>query len=400
MKYDNNKTLLNLTALSYPCFPANTTSLVSKYLTKEIFSQLILRKTISGFTLSDALKSGIINPDSSVGIYAGDAESYETFTEIFTPIIEAYHSLKFHSTQGQPGLKQPAKLHTSKMQPDFDNVSFTNNRSNIPKHTSIFSKHTLNFPNPDPENRYILSTRIRIARNLSGFPFTPFISSKERKEVEHSIINALNHMPPGLQGAYRPMPQDQSLQNESLQDQPLHNQSTAVFKKGDQFQEAAGINRDWPEARGVFESDNGKFIVWINEEDHLRIISLDHNGDISDLFNRLGQGVASLEENLAFAWRSDIGYLTACPSNLGTGMRAGVHIKLPGLFQKKDCLENVAKELKLQIRGTQGEKTEVESAVFDISNTQRLGISEQECCEILYKGICKIIEIEKSIVNL
>lgn len=370
MTHDNNKTTPPLPDLSYPCFPAHTTSLAGKCLTEKIFNQLVQRKTSSGFTLSHALRSGILNPDSSMGIYAGDPESYNTFAKIFTPVIEDYHSLKLHSQQGEAELKQSGKLHDSKLHTDFS--------------TGNFPKHKFDLSNPDPENRYIISTRIRIARNLSGFPFTPFIPLKKRKQVEQSVIHALSRMPPEFKGVYRSMEQ---------------HHSTSFFKKGDRFQEEAGINRHWPEARGVFESEDGTFIVWINEEDHLRIISLYNSGDISNVFNRLARGVTSLEKHLSFAWRPDLGYLAACPSNLGTGMRAGVHIKLPGLFKKKEHLKNAAKELKLQIRGTQGEKTEVESAVFDISNSQRLGISEQTCCETLCSGISKIIEMEKSITS-
>ncbi|SLM30529.1 Arginine kinase [Desulfamplus magnetovallimortis] len=347
---------------SYPCFSSNAQSIAKECLNAEIFSRLNNLKTQSGFTLYDALKSGIINPDSYVGIYAGDAESYKTFESIFNPVIESYHSINIRELE--------------------KHVESATQHHNNKDHVKFFPKHKLELPDPDPEKKYIISTRIRLARNLDGFPFTTSINLKDRLEIEKIVVTALKKMPFQFQGRYK------SFYNESI---------PTGFTKGDRFQEAAGINRDWPVARGVFESDNGKFAIWINEEDHLRIISMAKNTNLSRVFTHLQTALESLEKNLVFAWDPLLGYLTSCPSNLGTGMRVGVHIKLPKLYKKKDCLNDAAKKFNLQIRGTHGEKTEVESAIFDISNSQRLGISEHECCHTLHKGICSIIEMEENI---
>lgn len=348
----------------FPCFPAAATSLAKSYLTKDLYDKLIHLKTEYGFTLPDALRSGIQNPDSTIGIYAGDAESYDLFSPIFGPVINRYHDI-------QDALPCP-------MRSDFTGI---------------------NLPNPDPEHKYIISTRIRVARNLANFPFTPILSSTERYRVEKIIIEALEYIESPFKGQYSPIKDISASPDQIEEDKQV---GRVLFKRGDRFQEAAGMNRDWPDGRGVFESDDQKFMVWINEEDHMRIISMDQNGNISEIFNRLGRGLNMVQTELAckeihFAWRDDLGYLTACPSNLGTGMRAGAHIKLPKLFKQKELLESCAKRLKLQVRGTQGEKTEVESAIFDISNSQRLGITERECCQILYNGICRIIDLEKQL---
>jgi len=351
--------------LPFPCFSADATSLASRYLTKEIYDKLIHLQTRYGFTLSDALQSGIENPDSSIGIYAGDSESYDLFDAIFRPVIAKYHNID--GTLPCP------------MKSDFTSITL---------------------PDPDPEHQYIISTRIRVARNLANFPFTPILSLTDRKQVENVIIDSLDDIESPFKGHYTPI-KETSVSNDQIE-RHICTAPNVSFKRGDRFQEAAGINRDWPDGRGVFESNDQKFMVWINEEDHMRIISIDQNSDIRDLFNRLGRGLHMIQTNLAckqmyFAWRDDLGYLTTCPSNLGTGMRAGVHIKLPKLFKHKEILESAARGLKLQVRGTQGEKTEVESAIFDISNSQRLGITERQCCQILYNGICKIIDLEKEL---
>ncbi len=360
--------------LPFPLFPDDAKSLAKKYLTKEIYQKLIPLKTNSGFTLHDAVKSGIENPDSSIGIYAGDAESYELFFDLFKPIIEHYHGIK----------SLPSPIH-----PLVSKLSFTP----IFVNDSLEQFPDINLPDLDPQNRYIISTRIRVARNLNGFPFTPIISQIDRKLVETITVEALKSIEsPLIRGEYS------SIEKSII----CSSSDKSYFKKGDRFQESAGINRDWPNCRGIFESYDKKFMVWVNEEDHLRVISISQTGNIADVFNRLMLGVKAIDKrlslkNISFAYHPNLGYLTTCPSNLGTGIRASVHIKLPNLLKQRNLLNNAAEQLQLQIRGTKGEKTEVESAIFDISNSKRVGVTEAECCQILYNGICKIIKLEQSL---
>jgi protein-arginine kinase len=136
-------------------------------------------------------------------------------------------------------------------------------------------------------------------------------------------------------------------------------------------------------------------MIWVNEEDHLRIISMEPGSDLAETFNRLSVAIKILEQNLKFSFNYKYGYLTSCPSNIGISMRASVHIKLPRLNKQKELLYKTAKQYKLQVRGTSGEKSSIENSIFDISNKQRLGISEKDCLDILSKGIQKLISLEK-----
>ena len=104
-----------------------------------------------------------------------------------------------------------------------------------------------------------------------------------------------------------------------------------LFKEGDRFLEAAGLNRDWPEGRGIFYNENRTFLVWVNEEDQLRIISMQMGGDIGEVFTRLALGIEEINKYMGFAHDPSLGYITSCPTNLGTALRASVHIKLPNL---------------------------------------------------------------------
>lgn len=101
------------------------------------------------------------------------------------------------------------------------------------------------------------------------------------------------------------------------------------FRQGDRFLEACGLNRDWPSGRGIFHNDAKTFLVWVNEEDQLRIISMQDGADIGAVFERLSRAATAIEKVARFAHNDHIGYITSCPTNLGTALRASVHIKLP-----------------------------------------------------------------------
>ncbi|MDA3790103.1 MAG: phosphagen kinase [Desulfobacula sp.] len=337
-----------------PEFHPESSALIKQYLTLDLFKQLSPLKTATGFTLEAAIKSGLKNQDSSIGIYAGDAESYSLFARILNPIIHAYHDIEENF------------IH----KPDLSPVSLS----------------TL-----DPDNDYILSTRIRVARNINKFPFPCHINSQDRRQVETLVSSAIQNIPQDLAGKFIPF---QNL--DSFQMQDLLNQKLA-FKKGDRFQDAAGVNRNFPESRGIFLSQDKKFRIWVNEEDHLRIISMESSSDISSVFNRLIFGLEYLSSHLGFAFDKKYGFLTSCPTNIGTAMRAGVHICLAKLEKNQDILKNLAKKYQLQIRGTKGEKTKVDKAIFDISNKQRLGLSEIQIIKNLHTGIAAIIEAEKNL---
>ncbi|PLX68379.1 MAG: arginine kinase [Denitrovibrio sp.] len=339
----------------FPDFPDNNKSLLRKYLTEDIFNQLAGLKTSNNFTLEKAIKSGVENPDSGVGIYAGDAESYTLFAPIFDPIIEDYH--KFTASDS----------HNSDMKPPEAAWS-----------------------NPDKEGKYILSTRIRVGRNLADMPLGPAISTAQRNEVENRASIALMNLPDELKGRYY------RLSNLSDEERQKLVEDHFLFKSGDRFLESAGLNRDWPEGRGIFHNTDKTFLVWVNEEDQLRIISMQMGGDIFEVFSRLCKAVDSLSKSMSFLQSKHLGYITSCPTNLGTAMRASVHIKLPKLADRQDLFKKITDEHYLQIRGIHGEHTESAEPIFDISNKRRLGVTEVELIRGLYDGILALINKEKS----
>uniref|UniRef100_A0A1I8BLE9 arginine kinase n=1 Tax=Meloidogyne hapla TaxID=6305 RepID=A0A1I8BLE9_MELHA len=137
------------------------------------------------------------------------------------------------------------------------------------------------------------------------------------------------------------------------------------------------------------------FLVWVNEEDHLRIISMQNGGNVGQVLERLIKGVKAIENKVPFSRDDRLGYLTFCPSNLGTTVRASVHIKLPKISSKPE-FKKLCEEMKLQIRGIHGEHSETEGGVYDVSNKARLGLTEYEAVKQMYDGVKKLIELEKA----
>ena len=342
--------------MNYPNFPDNCTSLLCKYLTPEVFEALKEKKTANGFTLEQAIRSGVVNPDSGIGVYAGDKESYTVFAPLFDPIIADYHGFGKED------------VHRSNLNPD-----------------------DLDAPNPDPEGNYIISTRIRVGRNVDNMPLGPAIGREERNRVESLVIDGLKTLEGDLGGSYYP------LAGMSRERQETLIKDHFLFKEGDRFLEAAGLNRDWPEGRGIYHNDEKTFLVWVNEEDELRIISMQQGGDIKEVFTRLVNAVKSIETKVPFSYSDHLGYITSCPTNLGTAMRASVHIALPELAKDMDAFRMITDKYHLQIRGIHGEHSESEGGIYDISNRRRLGITEVQAVQDMVDGVTALITAEKAL---
>ncbi len=342
--------------MEFPKELENSKSLLAKYLTKEVFEILKDKTTSNGYTLAQAINSGVKNPDSGIGAYVGDEESYSTFKELFDPIIEEYHGFK------------PEDMHKSNFNPD-----------------------DLNAPNPDPEGKYIVSTRIRVGRNIKNIPLGTAITKDQRDKVEKDISSILVTFPDDLGGKYYPLNNMTQQESESLIKDHF------LFKAGDRFLETAGLNRDWPNGRGIYHNNDKTFLVWINEEDELRIISMQKGGDIKEVFTRLSRAVKLIQSKVEFAYSDHLGYITSCPTNLGTAMRASVHIKVPNLGASMDKFQEIANRYNVQIRGIDGEHSKSIGGIYDISNKRRLGVTEVQCVQDMYDGVVALIKAEKEL---
>lgn len=342
--------------MNYPNLPKDCTSMLCKHLTPEVFEILKDKKSAHGFTLEQIINSGLKNIDSGIGVYAGDQDSYAVFGALFDPIIEEYHGFGEEDA-----------------------------------HKSNLNTDELNAPNPDPEGEFILSTRIRVGRNVDNMPLGPALSQAQRLEIESNIVSGLNTLEGELEGEYYPLlGMSKEVQEALIKDHFL-------FKEGDRFLDAAGLNREWPEGRGIYHNNDKTFLVWVNEEDQLRIISMQAGGDIKEVFTRLIHAINSIGTKVPFSYSNHLGYITSCPTNLGTAMRASVHIALPNLAKDMDAFKAITDKYHLQIRGIHGEHSQSEGGVYDISNRRRLGITEVEAVQDMYDGVVALIAAEKAL---
>ena len=184
----------------------------------------------------------------------------------------------------------------------------------------------------------IRSTRIRVGRNLAGYPLGPGIyDNNVRAEIEGKVTHALKSFDGDLKGTYYPLNgMSPQVQKQLIEDHFL-------FKEGDRFLEACRINENWPHNRGIYHNDAKTFLVWVNEEDQLRIISMQQGSNIRQVFERLMLALEKFEDNGAkFSYDDHLGFITSCPTNLGTAMRASVHIHLPLLAQRKAEFQAIA----------------------------------------------------------
>jgi len=333
-------------------------SLVAKYVTEDVWKKLASEETkTSKFTLAKAIACAVQFDNQHCGIYAGDEDSYTVFKDVFDPIIQEYHGISADSK------------HSS----DMDATKIVGNI--------------------DPKAP-VKSTRIRVGRSIAGFGLSPGITKEQRLAVENLMKKAFENLkdkPAGkydLAGTYYPLTgMDETVRQQLVDDHFL-------FMSGDPNLKVAGMERDWPEGRGIFHNKDKTFLTWVNEEDQLRIISMEKGGGVKGVFCRLSCGIKAVQESIKaesgkdFMLSEKYGYIHSCPTNLGTGMRASVHIDLPGWTKLGlKVLQARCEELGLQPRGTRGESGGQTGITYDISNKHRLGYSEVQLVQKMIDGV-------------
>jgi len=320
--------------------------------------------------------SGIENPDSSMGCYAMQPADYDRYKPFFSKVICDYHKVDASATQtnewsleGVEGIPDGGKLDLS----------------------------LLGLPE--------LSMRVRVGRNLADFPLPGAMTKEDRLNMETKMCEAfakLIGMPEygGRYNSLTPGHKDNITDEEYKQLVADH----IMFKDmaNDPYLASAGIASDWPFGRGCYVSEDRGFIIWVGEEDHLRIMCMKKGTVLNEVFDRLKAALDVVEsiEGLQFAKSPDYGYVTSCPTNLGTGMRASVHIQIPKLTADgtEAKAKDVCKPLGLSVRGMGGEHTAIGAdGMVDISPSGRFHIKEAEIIVALYKGITLLKEKEDAL---
>ena len=174
----------------------------------------------------------------------------------------------------------------------------------------------------------------------------------------------------------------------------LFNINFVYYREGDRFLDAAHLTADWPSGRGIFYNDAKTFLIWVNEEDQLRIISMQPGADVLTVFQRLSTALSTISDHFAFAYDNHLGYISSCPSNLGTALRASVHVHLPKLAKYPSVLNAIADKYHVQIRGVDGEHSQSDDFIYDVSNKRRLGQSEVQLVQDMIRGVQALIKVE------
>ncbi len=227
----------------------------------------------------------------------------------------------------------------------------------------------------------VMSSRIRLARNLKKFPFTDWADKKNQRAVLEKIKKAIDKSSCFKKSLFLKLDELSNIDIQFLLERQLISRELAA-KKG---------------PRAVCISDKEVFSIMINEEDHLRLQIIQPGFDFSESWRLIDRIDDELSSNLGFAYSSKLGFLTACPTNTGTGMRASAMLHLPTLVINKrieKILETITK-LSFAARGLYGEGTEAAGNFFQISNQITLGRSETDIINDIKRIIKQVIDHER-----
>ncbi len=233
-----------------------------------------------------------------------------------------------------------------------------------------------------PHDRIVMSSRVRLARNLKDAAFPGWAKKPERVKILETIRPAVESLPEMKDAFSEAMDNLGALDKQILVERHLISREHAAKSSGS----------------GLVLNREETFCVMINEEDHLRMQALRPGLQLKQAWNAIDHLDSELEKKLDYAFDSDLGYLTACPTNLGTGIRVSAMLHLPGLVlgeQINPIIQSVNK-LGLAVRGLYGEGTEALGNVFQVSNQMTLGENEPAIVERLEKVLSQIIEHEEN----
>jgi len=341
--------------------------------------------TKNGVTFAKCIKTGMDNPGhpmiKTVGMVLGDEESYETFKDLFDPVIAKRHN-GYPANGVQPTNLDLNKLSKTKIDPTCTT--------------------------PRESGDIVLTSRVRTGRSIRGFKLPPSCTFEERRKLEEVVVGALMNLKGDLAGEYFPLngsksyskkPNGMSLEKE----EELRNAGNLFQEPDSTLLLSSGMGRHWPDGRGIFHNNEKTLFIWLNEEDHMRIVSMQKGDDVREVTARFiracdaVQGVLK-EQGYDFMHSKHLGYILTCPSNLGTGLRAGSMMLIPNLSTHPKFKE-VVKSMGLQARGGRGVDSAAVGGKFDISNADRIGRGEVDLVNIMIEGCSQFVKWENALAS-
>jgi len=231
------------------------------------------------------------------------------------------------------------------------------------------------------ESDVVVSTRIRLARNIDGFHFLTKATLEQKREIEALVRRKLKEIDLPIALSYISLPSLSEIDRSLLVERHLMSK---------EHSEGAGD-------RGVAISEDETVSIMVNEEDHLRLQVFRSGFELHGVWAQASEMDTLLESRMPFAFHSQFGYLSACPTNVGTGMRASVMLHLPALVLTKQ-IEKVFRavtKINLAVRGLYGEGTQASGNFYQISNQATLGKTEQELLDNIASVVPQIIRYER-----
>ena len=232
----------------------------------------------------------------------------------------------------------------------------------------------------------VISSRIRLARNLSNYPFSSRMSAEQKSKLEQEVMTSLENVNLGENAL-------ECLKTDKLE----HYKGQAMVE---QHIISPGFLQD-NDSRLLILSKDRSISIMINEEDHIRLQVMSAGLDLETALDTANKLDDVMDERLNYAFDAQLGFLTACPSNLGTGLRASVMLHIPAL-EKAGALNKLSgtlSKLGLTLRGTYGEGTKATGALYQISNQVTLGLSEEQAIKNLREIVLQIVEKEREARN-
>lgn len=229
----------------------------------------------------------------------------------------------------------------------------------------------------------VVSSRIRLARNLKNYPFPNKATIEQKREIAQKVKKALDESNSVIANSFSFISMEELTQTQavSLVEKHLVSPEFVSDRQG----------------RYLLLSEDESISIMINEEDHIRIQVLSSGMSLNESYETANNLDTLLDNALGFAFNNKLGYLTQCPTNLGTGMRASLMLHIPALERSRaiNRISGNLTKLGMELRGTFGEGSEAKGAMYQLSNQITLGLSEHNAIENLKNIASQLIEQEK-----
>ncbi|XP_072239651.1 creatine kinase M-type [Leuresthes tenuis] len=325
---------------------------MGRILTPAMYCRQFNRCTHSGVIFDDVIRPGIEEPGDctgtvSVGCVAGDAECYILFCDFFDRVIEAYHE---HKVSNQ----------TPESDFNYDNLK----------------------GGDDFDTSYAIRCEVSVVRGIEDFCFPTHCSRGERRQLlllARRVLQQLEKELPGCLFLLDGLNQEQQM---GLKINPPSSSQLRI-----------GVARDWPDARAVWVSKDSSLVVWVNMEDHLKLVSTRDDANVAEAFKCICITLQKLEEYYKelrhpFIWQQQLGWVTSSPADVGTGLRINVSIKLQLLPQHKR-LPDILKRLRIRMDKTDS------PTLYHVSSAATFGPNEVELTQLVVDAVKLLIAMEK-----